>query len=64
MLASHRNRGIGRLLLAKSEAYARSHGCQCLRISVMAANGAAKALYISQGFEEQEITLEMILTAD
>jgi ribosomal protein S18 acetylase RimI-like enzyme len=64
VLASHRNRGIGRLLLAESEAYARSQGCQCLRISAMAANGAAKALYLSQGFKEQEITLELILKAE
>ena len=64
VLASHRNRGIGRSLLAESEAYARSHECQCLRISVMAANSSARELYISQGFEEQEITLESILRAE
>jgi ribosomal protein S18 acetylase RimI-like enzyme len=64
VLASHRNRGIGRMLLFESEAYARSHGCQCLRISVLAANDAARALYTSHGFKEHEIVLEMSLTSE
>ncbi len=64
VLSSHRNRGIGRLLLSASESYARSHGCQCLRISVLAANNAARALYTSQGFKDREILLEMSLTSE
>ena len=64
VLSSHRNRGIGRLLLSASEAYARSHGCQCLRISVLAANSEARTLYTSQGFKDHEILLEMSLTSE
>ena len=64
VLRSHRNYGIGRLLLSESEAYARSHGCQCLRISVLAANEAARALYTSHGFEDFEVLLEMSLTSE
>ncbi len=64
VLSSHRNRGIGRLLLSTSAAYARSHGCECLRISTLAANDAARALYASQGFKDHEIVLEMSLTSE
>jgi ribosomal protein S18 acetylase RimI-like enzyme len=64
VLSSYRNRGIGRLLLSTSEAYARSHGCECLRISSLAENAAARALYASQGFKDHEIVLEMSLTSE
>lgn len=64
VLASHRNRGVGRLLLSASEAYARSQGCECLRIASLAANDAARALYTSVGFKDHEIILEMSLTSE
>ena len=64
VLSSHRNRGIGRLLLSTSVTYARSHGSQCLRIASLAANQAARSLYTRQGFEDYEIILEMSLTSE
>ena len=64
VLSSHRNQGIGRLLLSASEAYARSYGCECLRIASLAANDAARALYTSQGFKDYEIVLEISLASE
>ncbi len=64
MRSTHRGRGIGRSLLDASEAYARANGCQCLRISVLARNDAARALYQSCGFREREVLFEMSLEGD
>jgi GNAT superfamily N-acetyltransferase len=46
----HRGHGIGRALLAASEAWARKAGATELRIIVMSDNVAARALYLRTGF--------------
>ena len=61
VLDSHRDRGIGRALMERSESYARERGARYLRISALAENRVARGLYASQGFEEREIILEKIL---
>jgi ribosomal protein S18 acetylase RimI-like enzyme len=48
--ASHRNRGIGRLLLDRVEAEARELGCCKLTLEVRSDNDAALGLYRSFGF--------------
>lgn len=47
-----RRRGIGRRLLAECERRARDAGRDELRITVLAANGGAHALYRSLGFDD------------
>ncbi len=64
VLASHRELGIGRSLLRAAVSYAKEQGSSCVRISVLAENDAARALYRSEGFENREITLEMALSTD
>ena len=56
--ADQRGRGIGRALLGAAEARVRAAGMKALRISVLAASAGARALYVAQGFEEEEISLE------
>ena len=61
VLGSHRNRGIGRRLLDRSESYARAQRAKHLRISALASNTRARTLYTDVGFEELEIVLEKVL---
>jgi ribosomal protein S18 acetylase RimI-like enzyme len=51
VLAEYRRRGIGRQLLERAEACARATGATHLRIGVMAANSAARDLYLAVQFE-------------
>ena len=58
-----RNRGIGRALIARAEAFAREQGASWLRISVLARNEVARSLYESSGFQERLILLEKALSS-
>jgi ribosomal protein S18 acetylase RimI-like enzyme len=50
VLAEHRGRGIGRQLLQRAEAFARSAGASQVRIGVLSQNVAARRLYLESGF--------------
>jgi GNAT superfamily N-acetyltransferase len=50
VLPPWRSRGIGAALLARAEAWARSHGTAVLGIGVKDANRGARRLYERQGF--------------
>ena len=58
---AHRGRGLGRELMNAAETFARSNEVRWLRISVMAANHAARELYSSLGFDEIYVELEKSL---
>jgi len=58
VLTAYRDRGFGRSLLRAAEARFREGGGTSLRISVMAGNATARALYSEEGFAELEIRLE------
>lgn len=60
----HRDRGIGRKLMAKAEAYARGEGARWLRVSVLAENESARRLYMTSGFSELHVELEKELLTD
>jgi GNAT superfamily N-acetyltransferase len=55
---AYRGTGLGRELMAAAESFAREHGVQWLRVSVMAQNAAARQLYASTGFAEIYVELE------
>jgi GNAT superfamily N-acetyltransferase len=55
---AYRGTGLGRELMAAAESFAREHGVQWLRVSVMAQNTAARQLYASTGFAEIYVELE------
>ena len=55
---SHRGQAIGTALLKAAEAHALERGATCLRISVLAQNKGALALYERLGFEARVIELE------
>lgn len=55
---AYRGRGLGGRLLQAAEDYARAHGVQWLRVSVMAANETAGRLYRAAGFEPLYAELE------
>ena len=57
----HRGHGIGRALLAAAEDYARLQDAKWLRISVMARNAPAKALYEQYGFDPLYVEMEKSL---
>lgn len=61
VLPAWRGRGIGRTLLARGEAYARSRGAERLRIGVMAKNEGARRLYAGSGFREVYVLLTKAL---
>jgi ribosomal protein S18 acetylase RimI-like enzyme len=61
VLAAWRGRGIGRALLARGEAYARSRGAERLRIGVLAKNADARRLYAASGFREVYVLLTKAL---
>ena len=54
----YRGHGIGRALLAAAEDHARIQGAKWLRISVMARNAPAKALYEQYGFNPLYVDME------
>jgi ribosomal protein S18 acetylase RimI-like enzyme len=55
VMANHGRRGIGSRLLSAAEGYARARGTQSLGIGVLAHNAAARRLFESAGFGENEI---------
>lgn len=55
--SAFRRRGIGRELLARAEAYARSRGATTLRIGVLAKNEGPYRLYRACGFTDRHIDL-------
>lgn len=57
VLEGRRGRGLGRALLGRAEEHARAEGANVLRISVLARNVGALALYESFGFEPRLIEL-------
>lgn len=59
---SHRGSGIGRTLLAAAERHARAAGARWLRISVLARNRRAFALYEATGFAPRVVELEKDLS--
>ncbi len=61
--ATHRGRGFGRLLLARVESFARAKGRTVLRVSLLARNAPARALYGASGFVDRELLMEKPLTA-
>jgi len=63
VLAAHRARGIGRLLLARAEAFARERGAATLRVAVRTGNAAARRLYAAAGFADDRIELVKPLAA-
>lgn len=50
VLSSYRGAGIGRELMERAEAFARSAGATELRVGVLAANSVARTLYLNSGF--------------
>jgi GNAT superfamily N-acetyltransferase len=50
VLEGYRGRGLGAALLSEAERYAREAGASELRISVLAENSTARALYAKAGF--------------
>lgn len=61
VLAAWRRRGIGRALLARAEAYARSLGMDAIGIGVMARNREARALYQARDYREVHVELRKSL---
>ncbi len=53
-----RGQGVGKALLDHAENFARSKQVKELMLGVLAANKAAKSLYLENGYEEFAITLE------
>ena len=61
MLDAWRRRGIGRALLERAEAYARSLGMDAIGIGVMAGNRNARALYEARDYHEVHVELRKSL---
>ena len=57
-------RGIGRALLAASEAWARERGYALLSLNVFEGNRRARALYDRAGYTPETIKMVKVLTAD
>jgi ribosomal protein S18 acetylase RimI-like enzyme len=64
VLASDRNKGLGRALLRRAEEYAQMQGARLLRIGVHAPNKVARDLYIDEGFQERIVSLQKRLRTD
>jgi ribosomal protein S18 acetylase RimI-like enzyme len=58
VVMDQRGRGVGQLLMAESERYARESGQKWLRLSVLAKNQTARHFYKNFGLEEHIIRLE------
>jgi ribosomal protein S18 acetylase RimI-like enzyme len=57
VLASFRQRGLGRALLERAERFAREQKATVIRIGVLAQNVIARQLYLNLGFTERRIEL-------
>jgi ribosomal protein S18 acetylase RimI-like enzyme len=53
----HRGKGVGKLLLAEAENYARLKGIKYLKLVLFDKNISAKKFYESNGFENYEVTM-------
>lgn len=60
----YRGKGLGQKLLAAAESFAKQHGVQWLRISVMSENATARKLYAASGFSEIYLELEKDLSIE
>lgn len=60
----HRGAGLGRALIAACEAFARSKGARWLRIGVLGKNGLARGLYERCGFEDRQVLMEKVISAE
>jgi ribosomal protein S18 acetylase RimI-like enzyme len=58
VVASQRDRGIGRALLSRAEAYARAEGAPALGIGVLARNTGALELYRELGFSDYMLQMK------
>jgi len=58
---THRNKGIGSKLLHESKEWAKAHGMEYLRLSVLPENKKAQHFYMKHGLTEQMITMECSL---
>ena len=52
-----RGKGIGRLLMAKADEYAKEKNISYIKLSVFSANTNAKEIYNKLGFEDQNVTM-------
>ena len=52
-----RGEGVGRQLMAAAEDLAAKHGCDTIRVAVMAGNDRASAFYASLGYSPAEHVL-------
>ena len=55
VLASHRGRGVGRLLMIEAENQARMRGACKLTLEVLSGNAPAKKLYEAMGFADYQL---------
>ncbi|HUP36286.1 MAG TPA: GNAT family N-acetyltransferase [Candidatus Limnocylindria bacterium] len=62
VLPRYRRRGVGRALLERAEALARSSGARVLRVGVLAKNESAARLYRVAGFSDYQLQLAKRLT--
>lgn len=51
----HRQKGLGTTLMTKAEDYAKSKGCDVMKVEVFAPNEAARSLYNKLGYELRDI---------
>ena len=58
VLPQFRGRGIGKVLLARAEEYARQCGRTSIRLTVKGGNRPARAFYTEGGYGEYELELE------
>src|SRR5438874_9191057 len=62
VVASHRGKGVGALLMAHAEAYARQLGYRSLGLMVAVHNHGARRLYARLGFAESNLVMRRRLT--
>ena len=55
--ADYRGKGVGKLLLAKADEYAKEKSIAYIKLSVFAANTNARELYKKLGFEDYSVTM-------
>ncbi|WP_308121175.1 GNAT family N-acetyltransferase [Paractinoplanes bogorensis] len=55
--ADHEHRGVGTLLMAEAEEWARQRGLRHLTLDTGAANHGARAFYARRGYQEEDVRL-------